>query len=68
MAQFFINAGLSVVWAGIGVILLFIATLVFDMLHPLQIRKMIEEGNVAAGILLGAVVIGMAYIIATAIS
>jgi uncharacterized membrane protein YjfL (UPF0719 family) len=68
VAQFFINAGLSVVWAGIGVILLFIATLVFDMLHPIHIRQRIEEGNVAAGLLLGAVVIGMAYIIATAIS
>ena len=68
MAQFFINAGLSVVWAAIGVILLFIATLVFDMLHPIQIRQKIEEGNIAVGILLGAVVLGMAYIIATAIS
>ncbi len=68
MDQFFINAGLSVVWAGIGVILLFITTLLFDLLHPLRIRQLIEEGNVAAGILLGAVVIGMAYIIGTAIS
>lgn len=67
MEQFFINAGLSVVWAGIGVILLFIATIVFDLLHPLDLRREIEKGNVAAGILLGAVVIGMAYIIGVAI-
>jgi uncharacterized membrane protein YjfL (UPF0719 family) len=66
--QFFINAGLSIVWATIGVVLLFISTLVFDMLHPIHIRHRIEEGNVAAGVLLGAVVIGMAYIIGTAIS
>ena len=68
MQQFFTNAGLSVIWAAIGVVLLFVTTLAFDMLHPLNIRKMIEEGNIAAGILLGAVVIGMAYIIGTAIS
>ena len=68
MQQFFINAGLSIIWATIGVILLFVSTLVFDMLHPIHIRHRIEEGNVAAGLLLGAVVIGMAYIIGTAIS
>jgi uncharacterized membrane protein YjfL (UPF0719 family) len=66
--QFFTNAGLSIIWAALGVVLLFITTLAFDMLHPLKIRHMIEEGNIAAGILLGAVVIGMAYIIGTAIS
>ena len=68
MQQFFENVGLSIVWAALGVVLLFVATLAFDMLHPLKIRHMIEEGNVAAGILLGAVTIGMALIIATAIS
>jgi uncharacterized membrane protein YjfL (UPF0719 family) len=66
--QFFENVGLSIVWAAIGVILLFVATLAFDALHPLKIRHLIEEGNVAAGILLGAVALGMAFIIATAIS
>jgi len=66
--QFFTNAGLSVLWAAIGVVLLFVTTLAFDMLHPMKISHMIEEGNIAAGILLGAVVIGMAYIIGTAIS
>ena len=68
MYQFFIYACLSIVWGTIGVIVLFFSTLVFDMLHPIHIRHRIEEGNVAAGVLLGAVVIGMAYIIGTAIS
>jgi uncharacterized membrane protein YjfL (UPF0719 family) len=68
MQHFFESVGLSIVWAGLGVVILFVATLVFDMLHPLKIRQMIEEGNVAAGILLGAVAIGMAIIIAQAIS
>lgn len=68
MQQFIENVGLSIVWSVIGVILLFLATLAFDVLHPIKIRHLIEEGNVAAGILLGAVTIGMALIIATAIS
>ncbi len=68
MMQFFQNAGLSIIWAALGVILLFIATLAFDALHPMRLRHMIEEGNVAAGIILGAVVIGTAMIITAAIS
>lgn len=68
MLHFFQNAGLSIVWAALGVVLLFIATLAFDMLHPLRLRQMVEEGNVAAGIILGAVVIGTAMIITAAIS
>jgi uncharacterized membrane protein YjfL (UPF0719 family) len=68
MTQFFQNAGLSIVWAALGVVLLFIATLAFDALHPMRLRQMIEEGNIAAGIILGAVVIGTAMIITAAIS
>jgi uncharacterized membrane protein YjfL (UPF0719 family) len=68
MLHFFQNAGLSIVWAALGVVPLFIATLAFDMLHPLRLRQMVEEGNVAAGIILGAVVIGTAMIITAAIS
>ena len=68
MMQFFQNAGLSIIWAALGVVLLFVATLAFDALHPMRLRQMIEEGNVAAGIILGAVVIGTALIITAAIS
>ena len=68
MAQFFKDVGLSIAWAALGVVLLFIAALAFDMLYPIRMREQIEQGNVAAGVLLGAVVIGMALIIATAIS
>lgn len=68
MVHFFQNAGLSIIWAALGVVLLFVATLAFDMLHPLRLRQMVEEGNVAAGIILGAVVIGTAMIITAAIS
>jgi uncharacterized membrane protein YjfL (UPF0719 family) len=68
MQQVLTNAALSIAWAILGVVLLFLATLAFDLLHPLKIRHLIEEGNIAAGILLGAVALGMALIIATAIS
>ena len=68
MQRFVENVGLSVFWAFLGVLLLFGATLLFDRLDPLDIRGMIKEGNIAAGILLGALAVGMAIIIAQAIS
>ena len=67
MQAFFSDVGLTIVWSLLGVILLFVATLFFDRLHPLRIDEMIERGNVAAGVLLGAVVIGLAIIIASVI-
>ena len=67
MGAFLEDLGLSVVWAVVGVVLLFASALAFDALHPLKIRELIHEGNVAAGVLLGGVAIGMAIIIATAI-
>jgi uncharacterized membrane protein YjfL (UPF0719 family) len=67
MQVFFSDVGLTIAWSLIGVMLLFVATLVFDKLHPLKIDEMIRQGNVAAGVLLGAVVIGLAIIIASVI-
>jgi uncharacterized membrane protein YjfL (UPF0719 family) len=66
--KFLSDVGLSVVWAFIGVVLLYVATVLFDKFDPLDIRKMIREGNIAAGVLLGALAIGIAIIIAAAIS
>ena len=68
MQQFVEDIGLSIFWGALGVVLLFVATLIFDRLDPLDIRGMIKEGNIAAGILLGALAVGMAIIIAQAIS
>ncbi|HET8627999.1 MAG TPA: DUF350 domain-containing protein [Thermomicrobiales bacterium] len=67
MQKFLSDVGLSVVWAFIGVVLLYLATVLFDKFDPLDIRKMIKEGNIAAGVLLGALAIGIAIIIAAAI-
>jgi uncharacterized membrane protein YjfL (UPF0719 family) len=68
VADFFHDVGLSVAWAVIGVVLLFLATLAFDALHPMKIRQLIEEGNIAAGIVLGSVAIAMGLIITAALS
>lgn len=68
MQTFLTDIGLTIVWSLIGVLLLFVATLFFDRLHPIKLDDLIRQGNVAAGVLLGAVVIGIAIIIANVIS
>ena len=68
MQTFLTDIGLTIVWSLIGVLLLFVATLFFDKLHPIKLDDLIRQGNVAAGVLLGAVVIGIAIIIANVIS
>ncbi len=68
MQQFLEDIGLSVFWALLGVVLLWVSTLIFDKFDRLDIREMIREGNIAAGILLGALAIGIAMIISAALT
>lgn len=59
---------LSVIFAILGFILLFIGYKLFDLLTPLPMGKLIfEEGNNAAAIMAGFFTLSMAIIIASAI-
>ena len=63
------NFVLSLVFAILGFILLFVGYRVFDALTPTDLNKRIfEDGNVAAAILAGAFVVGLAIIVAMAIN
>jgi uncharacterized membrane protein YjfL (UPF0719 family) len=55
---------LSIAWTIIGSILLFLAASAYERLHPLEFRKSIGDGNVAAGIVLAAIIIALGMIIA----
>ena len=69
IAQTLANIVLSLVFALLGFALLFIGYRVFDALIPSDITKCIfEDGNVAAAILAGAFVLGLALIVAMAIN
>ena len=57
----------SVVWAIIGVLLLIFAFRVFDLSDQVRYHTEIEKGNVAAGVVMAGVMIGMAIIINAAI-
>lgn len=63
------NVVLSLVFALLGFVLLFLGYRLFDALTPTDLNKRIfEDGNVAAAILTGSFVIGLAIIVAMAIS
>jgi putative membrane protein len=63
------NLTLSVLFAVLGFILLFVGYRIFDMLTPTDLNKRIfEDGNSAAAILAGAFVLGLAIIVAMAIN
>lgn len=59
---------LAVVWTALGVVLFAVAFWVIGKISPFSIRKEIEEDqNTALGMLMGAVILGIAIIVAAAI-
>lgn len=57
----------SVVYAGVGAILLLIAYKVFDLINALKFTEEIGKGNTALGVVIAGFFIGMAIIVAAAI-
>lgn len=63
------NMILSLIFALLGFVLLFVGFKVFDWLTPTDLAKQVfHEGNVAAAILAGAFIIGLAMVVAASIS
>ena len=63
------NALLSIVFAILGFVLMFVGYKVFDVLTPTRMAdKIFQEGNVAVGVFAGAFILGLAIIVAAAIS
>ncbi len=58
----------TVVFAILGIVLSIAGFKLFDWITPVSFDKELEKGNVAVGILCGAIVIGICHVIATAIS
>jgi len=58
----------SLIYAGVGVVLLFLAYRIFDWLTPMDMNKEIfEENKTAVAIAVGSFVLGIALVIAAAI-
>lgn len=63
------NAVLSIVFAVLGFVLLYVGWRVFDALTPANIgNRIFEEGSVSAAVFAGAFIIGLAIVVAAAIS
>jgi uncharacterized membrane protein YjfL (UPF0719 family) len=59
----------SLIYAGVGIVLLFLAYKVFDWLTPMDMDKEIfEENKTAVAIAVGAFVLGIALVIGAAIA
>lgn len=58
----------TVIFGIVGIVLSIIGFKLFDWITPVSFDKELEKGNVAVGILCGAIVLGICHVIATAIS
>ncbi len=72
LIKWLVNEGriflVSMFYAIVGIILLFTAYKIFDLLTPTDLNKAVfEDKNVAVGVSVGAFVLGVALIIAGAI-
>jgi len=60
--------GMNVLYAILGVILMFVSIKVFDRLTKIDLEEELQRGNVAVGILVGALFLSIAMIIGRALS
>ena len=59
---------LSIIYAVLGMILLYVGYKVFDLVTPTDMQKKIfEENNVAVAVTVGAFILGLAVVIGAAI-
>jgi len=64
-----VQFGLTIVYVVVGLVFFGIGYLLFDKITPFSVRKEIEaDQNTALAIIIGAVIIGVAIIIAAAIT
>jgi uncharacterized membrane protein YjfL (UPF0719 family) len=57
----------SLGWTLFGIVLLYGAVWLFDRLDPINYREEIRNGNVAAGMIVAAIILGIAAIIVSVI-
>ena len=61
--HFLANVGAVIFWALLGMFLLLIADHIIDRIDPLDFDKEIKNGNIAAAIVMSALIIGVAIVI-----
>lgn len=57
----------TIIYAGIGIILMLVCMFIFDLLVPYDFKKELKEKNVAAGFILAGLFIAIGIIVRTVI-
>lgn len=57
----------TLIYAGIGLVLMFVSVYIFDLLVPYDFKKKLKEKNVAAGFIIAGIFISIAIIVRTVI-
>lgn len=60
--------GMNVLYAVLGVVIMFVSIKVFDRLTKIELEEELQRGNIAVGILVGALFLSIAMIIGRALS
>lgn len=55
--------GASIGWTVLGILLLYFGVRLFDLIDPINYRQAVQDGNIAAGITVGAVILGISGIV-----
>jgi uncharacterized membrane protein YjfL (UPF0719 family) len=58
----------SIVYGLLGVLLMLVGYKIFDAMHPIDFVQELKDGNVAVGLTSAGILIGVALIVAAAIS
>jgi len=60
--------GMNVLYAVLGVVIMFLSIKLFDRLTKIELEEELQRGNIAVGILVGALFLSIAMIIGRALS
>jgi uncharacterized membrane protein YjfL (UPF0719 family) len=57
----------TLAWAALGIVILYVAVWLFDRIDPINYRQEIRNGNQAAGMIVAAIILGIAAILVSVI-
>lgn len=66
--SFLNELGLSAVFGLLGIVIMAIGYIIFDKMIPLDFNKELEKGNMAVGILVAGLLIGIAIIVSRVVA
>jgi uncharacterized membrane protein YjfL (UPF0719 family) len=62
------NLGLSALFGLLGILIMAIGYIIFDKMIPLDFNKELEKGNLAVGIIIAGLLIGIAIIVSRVVA